>query len=135
MTLGIAVLGATLGVFNAVWLIRKDTVRLKVRFVMLYVPDYDMWTGAVEVINAGYLPVTINEVAFHSGRRSKKRAAVITDLLQRTDLPHRLEPRTAISVAAQPDIVGRINSGLFTWCSATTACETQIFAKIKRKKS
>ncbi|HGM5443504.1 TPA: hypothetical protein ACKP0F_000219 [Stenotrophomonas maltophilia] len=134
LTLGIAVLGATLGVFNAVWLIRKDTVRLKVRYVSIYLPAWDVWTGAVEVINTGYLPVTINEVAFHSGRRSKTRAAVLTDLLQRTQLPHRLEPRTVISVAAHPDILGNIDSGRFTWCSTSTACETQVFAKIKRKK-
>ncbi|AIC11142.1 hypothetical protein [Xylella fastidiosa] len=30
LTLALAVLGATLGVFNAVWMIRRDTVRLKV---------------------------------------------------------------------------------------------------------
>lgn len=135
LTLGIAVLGATLGVFNAVWLIRKDTVRLKVRFVMIYVPSYDVWTGAVEVINTGYLPVTITEVAFHSGRRSKTRAAVVTDLLQRAELPHRLETRTVLSIAAHTDIVRKLDSGDFTWCSASTACETQVFAKIKRKKS
>lgn len=134
-TLGIAVLGATLGVFNAVWLIRKDTIRLKVRFVSIYLPRTNVWTGAVEVINTGYLPVTITEVAFHYGRRSKTRAAVITDLLERTRLPHRLEPRTAISIAANPDILGRIDAGYHTWCSAGTACQTRVFAKIKRKKS
>jgi len=135
LTLGIAVLGATLGVFNAVWLIRKDTVRLKVRYVTIYLPRTDVWTGAVEVVNTGYLPVTVNEVAFHFDRRSKTRAAVITDLLQRTQLPHRLEARTAISIAASPDILRNIDSGRFTWCSAATACQTRVYAKIKRKKS
>lgn len=134
LTLGIAVLGATLGVFNAVWLIRKDTVRLKVRFATIYLPRTDVWTGAVEVINAGYLPVTITEVAFHFGRRSKTRAAVITDLLQRTPLPHRLEPRAAISIAASPEILASIDAGRFGWCSAATACQTRVYAKIKWKK-
>ncbi|PZT41898.1 hypothetical protein A7X92_03745 [Stenotrophomonas maltophilia] len=134
LTLGIAVLGFALGLFNAVWLIRKDTVRMKVRFVSIYVPRDDLWTGAVEVINTGYLPVTITEVAFHFARRSKTRSAVIADLLERTKLPHRLEPRTAISIATTPEILGRIEAGHHTWCSAATACQARVFAKIKWKR-
>lgn len=125
-------LGATLGVFNAVWLIRKDTVRLKVSCTSLFIPSTGTWTCAVEVVNVGYLPVTINEVAFRHGRRSKTRAAVITDYLQRTRLPLRLEPRTAVSIAAQPQMLADIESGRFSWCSTRTACGIELFAKIKR---
>jgi len=126
-------LGATLGVFNAVWLIRKDTVRLRVSCTSIYIPNTGTWTCAVEVTNVGYLPVTINEVAFRSGRRSKTRVAVITDFLQRSRLPIRLEPRTAVSIAAQPEILAHIESGRFSWCSTTTACGIQLSAKIKKR--
>jgi len=135
LTLGIAVLGATLGVFNAVWLIRKDTVRLKVTYVAVYIPGVDVWTGGVQIINAGYLPVTVNEIAFHNGKTDKKRAAVFSDYVQQIKLPHRMEPRTSITVVADPGILLNIDSGRFTWCSTGTACGMRVYAKIKRKKS
>lgn len=133
LTLGIAVLGATLGVFNAVWLIRKDTVRLRVQYVTIYVPGVDTWTGAVEVTNVGYLPVTVKEIAFHKGRLAKRRAVVVTDFLQQTALPHRLDARTQITIAVQPDILEMVGSRRFTWCSTATACGVRTFAKIRRK--
>lgn len=128
-------LGATLGVFNAVWLIRKDTVRLKATYVSVYIPGVDVWSGGVQIINTGYLPVTITEIAFHKGKSDKKRSAVISDYVQQTQLPHRMEPRTSITVVANPDILRNIDIGRFTWCSTGTACGMRVYAKIKRKKS
>ncbi|WP_159093996.1 hypothetical protein [Stenotrophomonas sp. ZAC14D2_NAIMI4_6] len=134
LTLGIAVLGATLGVFNAVWLIRKDTVRLKVSYVSVYIPGADIWSGGVQIINAGYLPVTVTEIAFHDGKTDKKRAAVFSDYVQQVKLPHRMEPRTAITVVADPGILRGVQGGQFTWCSTGTACGMRVYAKVKRKK-
>jgi hypothetical protein len=135
VTLGIAVLGATLGVFNAVWLIRKDTVRLKVRYVSIYIPGADVWSGGVVIVNTGYLPVTVTEIAFHNGKADKKRSVVITDYVQQTNLPHRLEPRTSITIVAHPDILRNIEIGRFTWSSAATACGIRGYAKIRRKQA
>ncbi|MDC6408881.1 hypothetical protein PXH81_03325 [Xylella fastidiosa] len=58
LTLALAVLGATLGVFNAVWMIRRDTVRLKVTYGAMYPVSGGLPLGCVEVPNLSYLAVT-----------------------------------------------------------------------------
>jgi len=132
LTLGIAVVGATLGVFNAAWMIRRDTVRLRVRYVTIYVPMADGFTCGVEVTNVGYLPVTITEVALQAHRRSKQRAVFQGDFLRQVELPFRLEARTSITIAGHPDALGEVDRGRFNYCRAGTACGIALIAKIKR---
>ncbi|MGY4697164.1 hypothetical protein XfCFBP8356_008120 [Xylella fastidiosa subsp. sandyi] len=58
LTLALAVLGATLGVFNAVWMIRRDTVRLDVVYANVTPVAGGPPLGCVEVPNLSYLAVT-----------------------------------------------------------------------------
>ncbi len=139
LTLGIAVLGATLGVFNAVWLIRKDTVRIRVRSQMLamtvpHTGHVDYFTMAVEVVNVGHLPVTITEVAFQVGRFARARYPVVQDHLGLVTLPVRLDARSSVSVATHPDFVAVVDAHQATHCSAVTACGVKVVSKIRRKK-
>lgn len=126
-TLTIAVIGATLGVFNAWWMIRRDAVRLRVRFMTIYLPGRDLWTHGIEVVNASYFAVTVTEVGLQNGRFAKRRGAITGDFLGQVSLPHRLEPRTSITVAASPNSIIKA-----THCRASTACGLTVRARIRR---
>ncbi|AVI20705.1 hypothetical protein ADT32_04745 [Xylella fastidiosa] len=84
LTLALAVLGATLGVFNAVWMIRRDTVRLKVTYGAMYPVAGGLPLGCVEVPNLSYLAVTAAAVAFRKGRKVDIRTLIVGDFLERT---------------------------------------------------
>lgn len=130
VTLGIAVVGATLGVFNAAWMIRKDTVRLRVSCV-IEVTNTGLVTAAIEVINTGYIPVTITEVAFTSARNAKNKLVIINDCLNRCRLPHRLEARASMTVAAAPLDFQHPQMAITRYCHAKTACEVIVRSRIR----
>ncbi|MCG2605012.1 MAG: hypothetical protein KBO60_18285 [Achromobacter sp.] len=120
-TFGIAVVGATLGVFNAWWMVRRDAVRLRVRLVSLMTLPAGEWTLGIEVTNMGYVPITLTEVAIQKPGTSK-RMAIASDYFRRVTLPHRMEPRTSITVAGDPGLRPEVLRVRARWCSATTAC-------------
>jgi len=134
ITLGIAVIGATLGVFNAYWMVRRDTVRLRVRFMSMYIPGMDTWTTGVEVTNLGYMAVSITEVAFLGGSLGSKRVIIPDDYLRRHRLPLRLEPRAQVTIAGEPSLVADIRQCGATHCSASTACGLVVKARIRRQR-
>ena len=131
VTFGIAVIGATLGVFNAWWSVRRDAVRLRVRFVSLMTVPDGVWTVGVEVTNVGYIPVTITEVAVHKPG-TKDRMVINSDYFHRVALPSRMEPRTSITVATDPSVMAELRRVNARWCSASTACGVTVRARIKR---
>jgi hypothetical protein len=134
LTLGIAVLGATLGVFNAVWLIRKDTVRLRVRYTSMYIVQRDEWIGGIEVINTGYLAVSIREVAFKRGRFARQRLVITNDYMRSVSLPHRLEPRTSMTVSHSPDVLRQLQVDGYTHGLVTTACGVTAVTRLRTRK-
>ncbi|WP_230952079.1 hypothetical protein, partial [Xylella fastidiosa] len=93
LTLALAVLGATLGVFNAVWMIRRDTVRLKVAYATMTPVAGGPPFVCVEVISLSYLAVTAAAaaaaVAFQKGRTADRRTLIVGDCLDRSRLPRR----------------------------------------------
>lgn len=131
LTLGIAVLGATLGVFNAVWLIRKDTVRLKIRYTTMYVIQRDEWIGGIEAVNTGYIAVTIREVAFKRGRRAREKLVITEDYLRSTRLPHRLEPRTSMTMSHSPDVLRQLEAEGYTHGLVTTVCGVTAVTRLR----
>ncbi len=135
LTLSLAVLGATLGVFNAVWMIRRDVVRLRVVYGTLVLPAHNQRMANVEVTNVGYLAVTITEVAIQKGLRPRDRAILQSDYLGRVNLPVRLEPRTSFSIAADPNDLHYAERNGYTHVRAVTACGVKVVAKIRWKRA
>lgn len=133
VTFGIAVVGATLGVFNAWWMVRRDTVRLRVRYLSIYVPGTDTWSCGIEVTNLGYLAVTVDGVAFRERRRSKMRYALLEDTFGRTQLPFRLEPREGRTIVGSPELMAMVGRRRINFVQASTACGVIATARIKRE--
>ncbi len=158
VTLGLAVLGAGLGVFNALREIYRDKVRLRVtpvwmtqratiigsssRAVMFTRKEDGVdrnpngWIG-VQVINTGFVEVTIDSVGFTpSGfldrhRPDKFRARpIISDFVEAATFPVRLPPRTSVTIwsSARHEDLHRALKGV-TRAYAETACEVVVFGR------
>ncbi|OOG47019.1 hypothetical protein [Rhodanobacter sp. C01] len=131
VTLGIAVVGATLGVFNAYWMIRKDVVRLRVLSRVMIISTGQV-TVCIEVINTGYIPVTITEVGYTSGRFAKQKTVITNDFLRRTQLPYRLEPRAGMTVTVEPSALDNPVMHHLAYCHAKTACGILVRRRLSR---
>ncbi|MDC6408592.1 hypothetical protein [Xylella fastidiosa] len=132
LTLALAVLGATLGVFNAVWMIRRDTVRLKVTCWNSYPVAGGAPLRSVDVTNLSYLAVTVKEVALQKGRTTDRRTPIVGDYLGRTKLPRRLKPRSALTVVASPEYSVLFKGSGFTHVRVVTACGVEVISPIRR---
>ena len=53
---------------------------------------------AVEIINLGFIAVTIKEVSFHLRRSRGKNLSIPSSSMNRQSLPFRLEPRTGMTI-------------------------------------
>ena len=93
-------LGAVLGVINTWRAISRDRVRLKVRPALTIFPHGEP-CFSIEVINIGYIAVTVSEVGITVGD-DLKFAILPTDA--GSSLPKRLEARAAITVIARPGV-------------------------------
>ncbi|MEW9623199.1 hypothetical protein [Rhodanobacter geophilus] len=131
VTLGIAVIGATLGVFNAYWMVRKDVVRLRVLSRVMFISTGQV-TVCIEVINTGYIPVTITEVGYTSSRFAKQKSVITNDFLRQTQLPCRLEPRAIITVTVEPTSLDDPAMSHLAYCHAKTACGILIRKRLSR---
>ena len=110
LTLGIAVLGAALGVINTWNSLRSSRVRLRVTPKWALTPD---WTGlSIDVVNLSSFPVTITEVGFTLGRS-------LSRLPRRVPIPHHsvvhgpalpvvLQPRDLLDVVFSCEWVGSL---------------------------
>lgn len=121
VTFGIAVVGATLGIFNAWWAVRKDMVRLRVRNRVLVVSTGHV-TLCVEVINTGYIPVTITEIGYTESLFAKKKLVITDDFLRQLSLPHRMEPRTVVTMTVTPAGLDMPEMRRMAYSYAKTAC-------------
>src|SRR3546814_11210717 len=73
LTLGIAALGAFLGVMNTWQAINRDRVRLRVRpLSVMAIATGDQGYG-IEVVNLSSFPVTVEEVGFTLNRSEESR--------------------------------------------------------------
>jgi hypothetical protein len=117
VTLVTAIVGAASGLvalglsaFNTFHAYRKDAVRLKVipklyriqqngRLVSSVEPEPNsVWHGcALEIINVGFLPATVDEIGW-LGNDGKSRVVVIPEPVGGQKLPHRIEPRSALTL-------------------------------------
>jgi hypothetical protein len=101
LTLGIAVIGAVLGILNTWRAYSSDRVRIRVR------PSWALLTGggevlAVEVVNLSTFAVTVTALGF-TKLHSSSHAQVISPTLSTGDcLPKRLDPRTGFTALVDP---------------------------------
>jgi len=117
VSLTVGAVGAVLGIFNAVKTHYRDKVSVKVIFKVYRngrngrimsrdkVASGDNWDGvAIEVVNDGFLPVTIDEVGLVLNNATKVTLCK-PEFLSDQHLPCRLEARTAVTafVAEQAD--------------------------------
>jgi len=103
ITLVIAVVGAVLGIYNAWRAVSKDRIRLIVTPSNWVVAD-GMNGIVIEVVNMGFVAVTISQVAFRLKTPKKYICVIIPGFLTGQKLPHRLEPRTAVSIHVSPEV-------------------------------
>ncbi|MDD2763467.1 MAG: hypothetical protein PHE83_05775 [Opitutaceae bacterium] len=119
ITLGVALLGAALGILNYWRSVTRDRICLRVA-ARWYVDRERVCSGiAIEVINLGFFPVTLAEVGFLAPGRVRLPPAFGLD---QSSLPQRLEPRAAFTAllpagAQYNEAVGRVVDAY-----ALTAC-------------
>jgi hypothetical protein len=122
ITLGIALLGATLGVLNTWHSFYRDRLRVTVSPRKAFSKGREPRI-CFEIINRGYLPVTISGIGLRLRKpRHREFFAFIAKTIDGETLPQRLEPRTSItlfmSVGADHDPLIREATDAFV----TTAC-------------
>jgi hypothetical protein len=98
VTLGIALLGAVLGIINTWRSFDRDRIRVKVTPTWSIFQD-GQWCLSIEIINLGYVPITISQVGYTL--RTKKARYIFLPRLQNGGfLPQRMEPRTSFTAIA-----------------------------------
>lgn len=105
VTLGVALLGAALGIMNTWRAIAVGRVRLRVRPAHVISVPQGKSLFSIEVVNLSTFAVTITEVGFTQNGNSinKPRAAIPSPLLiDGGSWPRRLEPRTSVSAYFDP---------------------------------
>lgn len=124
ITLGIALLGAVLGLMNTWQAISAGRVKLRVKpaFAIGYPHGESMFS--IEVVNLSSFPVTISEVGLTLGGNSlgQQRAAVTQPIMiDGGQWPRRLEAREAVSLYFDPSSMGRSGKAIGR-AYARTAC-------------
>jgi hypothetical protein len=119
ITLGIALLGAALGVLNYWRSVTRDRICLRVSARWYTDPERTINGVGIEVVNLGFFPVTVAEIGFLGPGRTRFPEAVG---MHNSSLPHRLEPRAAFTAllpagAQNDDAFARIVGAY-----ATTVC-------------
>jgi hypothetical protein len=98
VTLGIALLGAVLGIintcYNVMW---RDRIRLKVVPVWLFFGGGHEQLG-IDVTNLSFLDVTVTGAGFAARGEKGFYSIVPAELLHGGVLPQRLQPRTSITI-------------------------------------
>jgi len=124
VTFGVAVLGATLGVGNFVWMIRRDAVR--------FTNHFRAGVGvvcAVEVVNLSYFAVTIDEVCLILKDGSASPSSLFDQ--RAAGIPCRLDARSSVV------ILDRGGEWMSAWAEdnlkmafASTACGVKVKKRI-----
>jgi hypothetical protein len=105
VTLGLAVLGAGLGLLNTWSAVNQRRVRLRVKPVHVVTATGAPMFG-IDVVNLSGFPVTVFEVGFTIGRTvdAARRLTVFQPILvDGKPWPRRLEGRTSVSVFLDPN--------------------------------
>ena len=139
LTFALALLGSVTGVmgillsFLNTWrAFDRDRVRLKVsvRWAFLSFPIEDTRELlCVDVINVGFVPVTVSQIGFDLAWPSKRWLAFLPLKEIGDPLPHRLEPRTSMIIYVPRRIFDSSDFAPVTNAFAKTACGRLFRAK------
>lgn len=136
ITLGIAVLGAVLGVLNTWRTFSNDRVRLRVREHGMATTDGDRGIG-IEIVNLSTFPVIISTMGLHLTAGARHIQLVEPFFLLGGKLPYRLEPRAACTafqpIGALPEDVWTIvkHAYVTTACGVTKTGPGRVFRKLQ----
>ena len=119
LTLAIALVGAVLGVMNYWRSLDHDRVHIKVT-PKWYVTSYGGDGICVEVLNLGFIPVTINQIALDVGGGNVYVSLVSAN--NSLKLPKRMEPRTEITFYFPLETANQPNVAYTKRALARTAC-------------
>jgi hypothetical protein len=99
ITFALAVLGSVLGAINLWRAFDRDRIRLKVVPRVYHGPTTNSGKPGlcVEVINLGYMPVTVRQIAFDIRKPRGQFFWFKPMFLNGESLPHRLEPRASVT--------------------------------------
>jgi hypothetical protein len=104
-TLGLAILGAGLGIINTWQSLSRDRVKLRVVPKMAYsfFPGVESTTSlCIEVINRSAFPVTVSEVGLTLRETGKQLKLIPPKILDGGPYPRRLEPRSSFTAHFEP---------------------------------
>jgi hypothetical protein len=119
ITLGIALLGAALGLINLWRAIDRD--RLRVRVIPRgYITSHGESGVCIDVINLSFIPVTISQVGF-----DLKSGEILLNATLQKDVPKRLEPRAAFTASLAAGVEKDPRFSTVTRAFARTACESR----------
>jgi len=119
ITLAIAVLGAVLGVLNFWRSVDRDRVFLKV-VPSCYFTSHGERGVCVDVINLGFIPVTVNRIGFDL--TGGEVYISLLNYMGGESLPKRLEPRTSFTFYFPPVTFQDPKLARALHASARTAC-------------
>jgi hypothetical protein len=106
VTLSLAVLGSTLGLFNAYRGWRRDQIQLKVVPLIAFPSAATGDTRprlAIEVSNLGNFPVTVHRVGWIVKGSRYRQILSIPDVFDGGRWPRRLEPYSSVTAYSSPD--------------------------------
>ncbi len=121
ITLGIALLGAALGILNFWRSYDKDRIKLRV-IPQSYIHENGFAGLCVEVVNLSYIAVTLRQLGFKINHADKFIQPIDSGFMGGVKLPHRLEPRASCTIYFPP---GAEDAELFRYVTAAyakTAC-------------
>lgn len=103
-TLGVALLGAILGILNTWHDINQARVRLSVFPSMAYATHDRRWRLCIGVVNRSAFPVTIAQVGFTMEGTREQMATIQPDIIDGGKFPRRLEAHDAFTVYLDPTV-------------------------------
>lgn len=124
ITLGIALLGAVLGIINTVHTVWRDRVRLKVTPMWMFAGGGESQM-TIDIVNSGFLDVTITGAGFSEARGKGCYWIVPALLLHGGHLPQRMQPRTTITVLLPVGTEDQEWMGKVKQARVKTACGRQ----------
>lgn len=121
ITFAIAIVGAVLGILNTWRAFDRDRIRVRVR-PKNFLTDTGAQGMCFEIVNSGYLPVTITQVGITLRLRPKQELVFIPRTINGGSLPQRLEPRTHVTLILPPGTEKDPMLGKGLRAYACTAC-------------
>lgn len=128
ITMGVALLGAVLGIMNTWRSMSANKVRLRVKPAYAVNALHGEIAFSIEVVNLSAFPVTVSEVGITIGGNTTKNGRVPVlepTMLDGGNWPRRLETRTSVSCYFDPSIFPGSSNNLGRAYARTSCGETR----------